>query len=200
MITGIVLAAGRSSRMGRPKPLLHLAGKPILQHVLDTADRSPLDEVVLVLGHSAEEVLRSVGRSAQVKVVVNEEYASGQASSLRTGLRAAGEGSGAAVVLLGDQPGIRPEAVAAVVEAFRSGSGPVVQATYGGIPSHPVLFDRSVWDEVEGATGDEGARGALARHPEWRTLVEVGGQPPEDIDTEEDYRRIRDAFERRETR
>jgi CTP:molybdopterin cytidylyltransferase MocA len=198
VITGIVLAAGRSSRMGRPKQLLELGGKPLLQHVLDVADRSPLDEIVLVLGHSAEEVLRSVRPGERVRVVVNEEFATGQASSLRCGLRAAGEGSRAAVVLLGDQPGIAPDAVAAVVEAFHAGDGPVVQAAYGGTPGHPVLFGRSVWGEVKGAAGDEGARGVLARHPQWRVLVEVGGPPPDDIDTEEDYRRIRDVLERRE--
>jgi molybdenum cofactor cytidylyltransferase len=82
----------------------------------------------------------------------------------------------------------------AVIEAWRTGSAPAVQATYQGLPGHPVLFDRSLWGELERARGDEGARGILATHPEWLNLVEVGGSPPPDIDTEEDYERVRALF------
>jgi molybdenum cofactor cytidylyltransferase len=195
-VTGIVLAAGTSSRLGRPKQLLDLGGKPVLQHVLDAAAASTLDQIVLVLGHGAEEVAAKVRMPARGATVVNLEFAEGQATSLRAGLRAANPDAAAAVFLLGDQPGIRPRAIGAVVAAWRAGSGPAVQAAYEGRPAHPTLFDRSVWPELEGAVGDEGARGVLAAHPEWRSAVEVGGSPPEDIDTEEDYARVKVAFER----
>lgn len=101
------------------------------------------------------------------------------------------------MILLGDQPEVRAESVAAVVETWAGGRGPVVQATYEGISGHPVLFDRSVWLELEGAEGDEGARGILAAHPEWLALVELGGSAPTDIDTEQDYERLRAQFDRR---
>lgn len=196
MISGIVLAAGRSSRMGRPKQLLELAGRPLLQHVLDVAERAPLEEIVLVLGDSAGPVWAALRPGPRVRVALNRGFAEGQSTSLRTGIWALSPDAEAAVVLLGDQPGVRADAVAAVVESFRAGAGPVVQTTYGGRPGHPVLFARPVWAELEGAAGDEGARGVLAAHPEWRRTVEVGGEPPTDVDDEEDYRRIRDAFER----
>jgi molybdenum cofactor cytidylyltransferase len=128
--------------------------------------------------------------------VVNADFGEGQSTSLRAGLRAAGTEAQAAVVLLGDQPGIRPQAIASVVEAWRGGRALVVQASYGGRAAHPTLFDRAVWPDLEQAAGDEGARSILAGHPEWRSTVEVGGTPPHDIDTEADYARVKDAFER----
>jgi molybdenum cofactor cytidylyltransferase len=194
-VTGIVLAAGTSSRLGRPKQLLDLAGRPVLRHVVETLHLAPVDEIVVVLGHRAEEIAAAVPLNDRVRLATNPDFASGQSTSLRAGLLAAGDQSQAAVILLGDQPGMRAEAVKALIEAWRSGAGPVVQATYGGAPGHPVLFDRSVWTELERAEGDEGARGLLASHPVWRTLVEVGGSPPLDIDSEDDYERVRAEFE-----
>jgi molybdenum cofactor cytidylyltransferase len=196
VITGVVLAAGTSSRMGRPKQLLDLGGKPILQHVLDAAESSPLDEVVVVLGHRAEEIRDALRLPSNARTVLNREFAGGQSTSLGAGLRSASPASLAAVVLLGDAPRIRPGAVRSVIDAFRRGQGPVVQATYGGRPSHPVLIPRSVWAELEGSTGDEGARSLLAREPGLVERIEVGGEPPEDVDTEQDYRRLRAAMER----
>ncbi len=196
MISGLILAAGSSARLGRPKQLLDLGGKPALEHVVDAALASPLDEVVVVLGHRAGEIRPAVPRNERVRVVVNPEYQRGQSTSLAAGLRSLGPESEAAVVLLGDQPGTTPAAVAAVVSAFRAGLGPVVQASYGGRAAHPTLLARSVWAEVVSETaGDEGARSVLATRPEWRALVEVGGAPPDDIDTETDYERVRRAFE-----
>ncbi len=196
MISGLILAAGSSARLGRPKQLLDLGGKPVLEHVVAAALASALDEVVVVLGHRAEEIRSAVPEDERVRVVENPEHERGQSTSLAAGLRSLGPESEAAVVLLGDQPGTAPAAVAAVVAAYRDGLGPVVQASYGGRPAHPTLLARRVWAEVVAETaGDEGARSVLAARPEWRALVEVGGAPPDDIDTETDYERVRRAFE-----
>jgi molybdenum cofactor cytidylyltransferase len=189
MITGVILAAGTSSRLGRPKQLLDLGGRTVLQRVLDAALAASLDEVVVVLGHGAGEIGETLPVSHRVRIVVNQDYLEGQSTSLRAGLRAAREEAEAVVVLLGDQPGVRPEAIDDVVHAWGAGAGPVVQASYRGIPSHPTLLGRAVWPEVEALSGDEGARGFIAADRSRRTLVEVGGEPPADIDTEEDYRR-----------
>ena len=193
MIAGIILAAGDSSRLGRPKQLLDLGGKPVLQHVVDAAAAAPLDEIVVVLGHAASDVAAAVALPATGCFVVNPDHASGQSTSLRAGLQAAPEAA-AAVILLGDQPGIRPDAIASVIEAWRTGHPRVVQASYGGTAAHPTLLDRAVWPQVERATGDQGARDVLQANPEWRSLVEVAGMPPDDIDTEEDYERIRATY------
>jgi molybdenum cofactor cytidylyltransferase len=189
-----VLAAGTSSRLGRPKQLLDLGGSPLLQHVLDTSVASSLDDIVVVLGHAAEEIAEAIGWADRVRIVLNPGYLAGQSTSLVTGLRACDPRSEAAVILLGDQPGVRTEAIEAVMAGWRETGNEVVQASYGGRPAHPTLLARSVWAALEAATGDEGGRSILASRPEWRSLIEVGGDPPEDVDTEEDYRRIRTAF------
>ncbi len=160
----------------------------------DAALASPVTEIVVILGHLANEIARAVPPADRIRVAINDRYAEGQSTSLRAGLRALHPQAEAAVVLLGDQPGVRPEAIAAVVGAWREEGTPVVQASYAGRPAHPTLFDRTVWPELDAATGDEGARGAIHRHPQWRRLVEVEGPPPRDIDTEEDYERVRADF------
>jgi molybdenum cofactor cytidylyltransferase len=192
VIVGVVLAAGMSSRMGRPKQLLTIDGQPILRVVVDRALRSPLDEVVVVLGHRAEEIRSVLPVDPRVRSVSNPRFADGLSTSVAAGLGAAGPGAEAAVILLGDQPGLRPDAVAAVIEAFRRTGARAVQADYDGRPGHPTLLSRSVWAEVlTELAGDSGAADVLRRHPDWRAVAEVGGVPPEDVDTTEDYERVR---------
>jgi CTP:molybdopterin cytidylyltransferase MocA len=132
-----------------------------------------------------------------VRFAVNERFAEGQSTSLRAGLDAADPGATAAVILLADQPGVTSSAIRAVLDAAE-GSIPdgtaAVQASYGGVPAHPTLFLRPVWGEVVGE-GDHGARNWLKKHPERRVLVEVGGRPPADVDTPEDYERIAADFD-----
>jgi CTP:molybdopterin cytidylyltransferase MocA len=176
---------------------LDLAGRPVLQHVVTAAGDAGLDDVVVVVGHAAEEVAARVSLPSNARFVHNPDHPAGQSTSLRAGLLAASPTAQAAVVLLGDQPGVGPRSIDALIDAWRGGAGPVVQAAYQGARAHPILFDRSVWADMEEAAGDEGARAILARHPEWLTLVEVGGRPPDDIDTEEDYARARLSFEER---
>lgn len=186
----VVLAGGTSSRLGRPKQLLDLGGRPVLQHIVDAAREAGLDEIVVVLGHRAEEVAAALRLPPGARTVVNPGYAGGQSTSLLAGLEAAGPEIGAALVLLGDQPRVRPEAIRAVAEEYRRTGGPVAQASYRGLRGHPVLLDRRVWGELAALEGDVGARGLLARHPGWVVPVEVGGDPPEDLDTWEDYGRL----------
>ncbi len=190
MIAGVVLAAGTSSRLGRPKQLLPLQGKPLTQHVIDATIAAGLDEVVVVLGHAAEEVKAGLELPPQARIVVNPEYEAGQSTSLRTGLGALGPDVKAAVVLLGDQPGIKANVIRSVVDAYRQSGGPVVRASYEGKPGHPVLFDRKLWSELQQVEGDRGARDLLAAHPEWVATVEVKGDPPGDVDDWDDYERV----------
>jgi molybdenum cofactor cytidylyltransferase len=196
VIAGIVLAAGTSSRMGRPKLLLPLAGTPVLQHVLDALTGAPVDEIVVVLGPEPDAVRTALVPSPRTRFVVNGRYAEGQSTSLRAGLSAAGEEVEAAIVLLGDQPGIRSDAIAAVAAAFLENPQEpgVVQATYEGRPGHPTLLARTVWEEIAGGPADEGAREWIGRYPGRRLKVEVGGWPPQDIDTPQDYERLKELF------
>jgi molybdenum cofactor cytidylyltransferase len=195
LISGLVLAAGTSSRLGRPKQLLILDDRPVIRHVVDEALTSTLDEVVVVLGAGADAVRAVLPSTGRLRTVVNADFAAGQASSLTCGLRAAA-GSDAVVVLLGDQPGIPATVIDAVVAVWNGErTTPMVQAAYGGHRAHPTLIDRSIWWQLESLSGDRGARAVFEDHPEWVGAVEVGGDPPDDIDTEEDYQRVRELFE-----
>lgn len=188
---GIVLAAGASARMGgRTKQLLPLAGKPLLQHPIDAACEAGIEDLRIVLGHAAAEIAAAIRVPPGGEIVANPLHASGQASSLRAGLAAAPEGSRAALILLGDQPEVRIEAIREVIDWHFVHGSPVVRAAYRGRPSHPVLLARSAWAGVEALRGDVGARELIATHLGRVDLAEVGGHPPEDVDTPEDYERL----------
>jgi len=193
-LSGIILAAGASTRMGRPKQLLPLGGRCLLQRVIDAAVDSCLDEIVVVLGHHAEEIREAlqlpVGRGVQIVVV--PDWALGQSQSLRAGLRAADSQASAAAILLGDQSGITGELIDRLATECSVGSAPIVRPVYdsGGapVPGHPVFLARRIWPAVERLQGDQGARVLIRTHPEWVREIPIAGEPPRDINTEEDYR------------
>jgi molybdenum cofactor cytidylyltransferase len=190
-VLGVVLAAGGSTRMGRPKQLAGLGGRPLLAHVLGAlADGPPVDRVVVALGGAAGEVLERVELGRAEPLVV-EGWAEGMGHVRASTLARAGDGWQAVVVLLGDQPLVAGAAVARVVEAWRAGAGPVVTATYGGRPGHPKLFDRSLLPDLLRLSGDAGARDLVAAHPEWVHRVEVGDLGSDaDVDVEADLERV----------
>ena len=196
MLSGIILAAGSSTRMGRPKQLLPLAGKPLLQHAIDAAAASCLDEVIVVLGDRAVEIESALRLSpgGKARIVVNEEHSKGQSTSLRRGIGSAAADSVAAAVLLGDQPFVTAELVDKIAAAFEAGDSPVTRPVYVDaagrrVPGHPVLIARRIWPDVERLEGDEGARALLAAHPDWLQEVRMEGAPAADIDTLADYQR-----------
>jgi CTP:molybdopterin cytidylyltransferase MocA len=189
-VLGVVLAAGGSTRMGRPKQLAELDGRPLLAHVLAALDQAPVDRAVVALGGAAGEVLERVELGRAEPLVV-EGWGGGMGHVLASVLASAGDGWAAVVVLLGDQPLVSGRAVARVVEAWRSGAGPVVTATYGGRPGHPKLFDRSLRPDLLRLTGDTGARDLVAAHPELVSQVEVGDLGSDaDVDVEADLDRV----------
>lgn len=193
-VSGIVLAAGSSSRLGQPKQLLELQGRPLLQHAVDAVEGAGLADVVVVLGHRAEEVGAAITTASSTRISVNPSFLEGQATSLRVGLGAMIGESQAAVVILGDQPAVTQFCVKAVVEAYQASGSPVVQATYSGKPGHPVLFDRALWADLQAIEGDRGAREVLKQHPDWIQRVELGGEVPADVDTWEDYERLKAQY------
>jgi molybdenum cofactor cytidylyltransferase len=126
-----------------------------------------------------------------MRIVINPEYMNGQSTSLRAGLAAAGSDAEAAVVVLGDQPDVHASTIRAVVREYERSGKPVVQALYGGRPGHPLLFDRSLWADLSSIQGDRGARDLLKEHPNWIARVEVNRDLPPDLDTWEDYEKLR---------
>jgi CTP:molybdopterin cytidylyltransferase MocA len=190
-VLGLVLAAGRAARMGRPKQLAELDGRPLLEHALAAMSAAPVDDVAVAVGAYAGDVLATVDLHRARPLLV-DGWAAGMGHVLAESVAAAGAGYGAVVVALGDQPLVTGEVVASVVEAWRRGSGPVVTATYRGRPGHPKLFDRSLLPELRGLAGDAGARDLLAGHPEWVVGVEVAGLGS-DLDVDDETRLARAA-------
>lgn len=182
----MILAAGASRRLGRPKQLVMLDGKPLLQHVIDAVQDVRFGELIVVLGHAADEVAAAMRFSGGTAIVVNPDFASGQSSSLRVGLEELAPDAERAVILLGDQPRIEPD----VIRAVADGPGPIRRAVYRGVPGHPVAFDRAVWPELMGIDGDRGARAVLDAAGDRVQRVDIDADVPTDVDTDADLVRL----------
>jgi len=172
MISAVVLAAGLSRRMGRPKPLVKLKGKTILQHVLGNLRASGVDEIVVVLGYKAEEIFPTL-EGEDFRVVVNPDYAQGMSNSLRRGLRAVDNQAQAVLIALGDQPRISSGIIKLLLRKYSQGSHQIVVPTCGGRRGHPVIFGRKYWPELLALEGDVGGREILRRHGDDVLAVEV---------------------------
>jgi len=190
MISAILLAAGESMRMGQPKQMLEWRGKSLLRHALDHLVQSDVDDIVLVLGHKAEEIRKSL-TEYQIKMVINPDYRVGMSSSLRCGLGSIDPRSEAFLVLLADQPEIGPEMINRLIHVFRDADPKpgIVRPVYRGVRGHPVLIGIQYLGEALQLKGDEGARGILKSHPGNILEIEVDQDVIlKDIDTPEDYR------------
>lgn len=182
----IILAAGAARRAGVTKQLLLLDGNPLLQHVVDNVLGSSAADGVLVLGHEARAIREAVD-PGRLSVVVNEDYAAGQASSLIAGLRALPEELHAAIVLLGDQPGVDSTVIDRVIARWRESGASIVASTWQGERGNPVLFSRSLFPEICQLSGDTGARAVFGNHSNDIEAVEFDRPMPIDIDTLDDY-------------
>jgi len=187
-LTGLVLAAGSSMRLGQPKQLLPYRGTTLLGWTIAQAEASPaLDEVLVILGHASDEILASVAL-ARARPVLNPEFGEGCAASYRTGLAAADPRAGGVLILLSDQPGVDVEAIGRVADAWRTSSdGRIVIASYQGAPGHPLLFDRQLFPDLAALHGDKAAWKLVDQHPEWVQAIEIGRPLPKDVDTWADY-------------
>jgi CTP:molybdopterin cytidylyltransferase MocA len=188
---GIILAAGASRRMGEPKQLLPLHGRPLLEAALAAACDSHLDEVVVVLGDHADEIRRSV-RLGRARVVLNPAYAEGMSTSLRAGIASLDRRVARAVVILGDQPDISAEVVNRLLETQAASGLPAAALSFDGLLHPPVVLARELWGEVAALEGDVGCRALVRAHPELVAAVvaERPGSHPIDIDTREDFERL----------
>ncbi|MGH2347293.1 MAG: nucleotidyltransferase family protein [Chloroflexota bacterium] len=187
MIAGIVLAAGASRRLGRPKQLLPIGGRPLLDWVLRAMREAALGRIVLVLGHDAEVIRRALNLGG-AGVVVNECHADGMSTSLRAGLAAMGPEVDGVIVAMGDQPFIGKDLIGALLaERVRTGL-PMVAVDYGHYQGPPVYLGREVWPMAEALRGDQGARALLKNSPNRVATVHVPDRGMAlDVDTEAAY-------------
>ncbi len=189
-VSGLVLAAGTSSRLGnQTKQLLPWRGTTLVGWVIRRAEVSPLDEVVVVVGHEAEEVRRSVALT-RARFVEARDFHQGCTASIRAGLEGIDPSAEAAVLILGDQPGIESETIAAVVEGWRRMRTPVVRISYRGRSGHPILFTKALFEQLKALHGDKGVWKLLEAHPEWVREIELDKPYPGDVNTWEDYEKL----------
>lgn len=188
MIGGLVLAAGEGRRFGGAKLAAELDGRPLLEHGVEAMLAVPaIERVVVVLGAHAEEVAASADL-AEVETVICKEWPEGISASLRAGVRALADAD-AIVLVLGDQPFITPQVIAAIADQVDARE-PAARAAYDGRPGHPVLIKRRLFGAIEGLRGDAGARDLLAgaglRSLECGHLCR-----PDDVDTRDDLEAAR---------
>ncbi|MDQ3387875.1 MAG: nucleotidyltransferase family protein [Gemmatimonadota bacterium] len=194
MIAGVVLAAGRSRRMGSSKPLLTLDGESFLARVIGALRSGGCDEVVVVTGPADDDGSRLIAAeasSAGGRVIVNPVRNAEQLDSLRVGLSALAERVEAALVTPADLPGLDAATVGSLIRAFRARRMPIVLPTFGGAHGHPGLFSREVWPELFTDPLPEGARSVIRANPAHVEEVAVeNDRVLLDVDTPADLRRL----------
>lgn len=192
-VSGLVLGAGASSRLGEPKQLLPYRGTTLLGWVVAQAGRAAgLDEVVVVLGRAADEIRERVDFGT-AKVVDNPVFGDGCASSYRAGIGAVDPKCEAIMILLGDQPGVAPEIIDRVADEWKRGDAQIVLTSYRGRKGHPMLFAKPLFDRLVGLHGDKAAWKLVDANPELVGEAVFDLPFPEDIDTREDFERLTGA-------
>lgn len=192
MIAGIVLAAGRSRRMGEPKAFLRLEGRSFLERAVQALREGGCGEVIVVAGPPLDEVARRTAEAAGTlgaRVVVSPDPGAEQVDSLRAGLRALGEDATAAAMLPVDVPEVSASLVRALIAALHATDAPVAVPAREGKHGHPVLFARRVWPELLEGPLPEGARTVVHAHQGALAEVPVPALAA-DVDTPEDFRRL----------
>jgi molybdenum cofactor cytidylyltransferase len=185
----VILAAGEARRFGAQKLLEPLAGRPLVQHVIDAANAARLAAVVLVVGADADAILASVN-TGRARVVRNPDYVSGLASSLQAGLRSLNE-EDAALVLLGDVPGVTTALLDALLAKQRESGAPAVVSRWAGRRMPPVVLHRDLWQDALALRGDVGMRDVLAGHDDVAEVeVSAALGTLDDVDTRDDHARL----------
>ncbi len=190
MIVAVVLAAGASTRMGRPKALLPVKGVPFIERIVRVLEHTEVDRTLVVLGHNADAMREAIAYLG-VDTVVNPDYARGQLSSLQTAIRALeGEPVEGILVHLVDHPFIEGALVDRIIDRFRTGGKLIVVPRFGGRRGHPVLFSSELFPEFLAASLETGAKPVVRGHPDETLELDTDAEGIlVDIDTPEEYRK-----------
>lgn len=189
-IGGLILAAGQAKRFGSEKLLAPLDGRPLVQHVIDAANTSCLEDIFIVLGTNADALLASA-ELGRTRVIRNPDPARGLASSLQVGLRALDPRLHSALVLLGDIPGVTTALIDQLVALGRERRASAVVSVWRGRRSPPVVLHKSLWPDAFALQGDIGMREVLGNRGEVIELAVTDSLGSlEDVDTREDHARV----------
>lgn len=186
-VSGLILAAGISSRMGQPKQLLPFQGTILLDWVMTQAEAaSALDEVIVILGRAAEEIQPRL-HSTRARIIVNPVFTEGCSGSYKAGMASLNPRTEAVMVLLGDQPGVNSAVINQVADDWRTSGGRMTLTSYRGRRGHPMMFAREMFERLRQLQGDKAAWKILDAHPDWVRDVAVDSAFPDDVDTRQDY-------------
>jgi molybdenum cofactor cytidylyltransferase len=189
MICAVVLAAGRSERMGRQKLLLPLGGKPVITRVVDELLRGSVDLILIVVGRDGG-LIREALCDRPVQIIENSDPDSDMLGSIRCGLCVLPVTCEGILVSVGDQPGISGELVEEMIRCFHKGEFRIVAPVLEGSRRHPILFSAQFREELLNHHDGNGLRGLLEAHPEQVFQLAVSDRSEiEDMDTPEDYER-----------
>lgn len=191
MISLVVLAAGKSTRFGENKLLYRLGEKTVIERVVESTLGSQVDEVLLVLGYEAERLERRLSRTG-CRLIYNTHFEEGQSSSVKVGIASVARDSEAALILPGDTALISSQIIDEVIEEYKRTRSPIVVATYQGRLGHPILFDKSLFQEIA-QIGEEnqGLKAIVKKYRKQISKVDVDS--PEvllDLDTKEDIGKL----------
>jgi len=190
MISGILLAAGESRRMGKPKLLLPWKQTTIIEAVVDAYLKSALAELIVVVGESKESI-KEVLQSKPVKVVENPLYRQGMGTSICRGVEAASGKAEGYLIGLGDQPFISADIIDQLITYFVKEHPGIAVCSYQGKNGHPVIFARKFRRDLRSIRGDIGGRTIINKHLNEVAYIEVGSKNIRlDIDTPEDYQKL----------
>ena len=188
---GIVLAAGMSSRFGRPKQLQELGGKPLLQWTLDACLESKIECIYLILGYKYKEIIETLSekiRHPHLKVIVNRNFRKGQSTSLQAGVAEVSDVFPSAMFILGDQPLIDVSTINLLLEKYWASEKNICVPLFQKKRGNPTIFSRKFYDEIISIKGDIGARRIIEENPDQVLRVAVRRSSFfHDIDTEKDF-------------
>jgi len=190
MVVGIVLSAGESSRMGRPKALLPIEGQTFLERIVAALKKTQVGKIIVVLGHDAENMTREI-KHLPVEVLINSDYQLGQLSSLQTAVRhlQSDEHCDGMLVHLVDHPYIDGKLVDLMIQRFYESTKLIVVPRYQGKRGHPVIFSRSLFGELLDAPIEQGAKAVVNAHAKETLEIAAGDEGVTiDIDTPDEYR------------
>jgi len=194
MICAVVLAAGRSERMGTQKLLLPLGGKPVIARIVDELSRSRVEEILVVTGHDRDRLHKALA-GWRVQFVANPDPDSDMLHSVRCGLRALPRHCEAVFVVLGDQPGITRKLLDELIRCFRQNNSKIIVPTRDGHRGHPVLFSSQHFKELLDGYEHNGLRGFLNAHSKGVLRVPISDlNALDDMDTPADYQRQEKLF------
>ena len=187
MLSAILLAAGESKRMGKPKQLMPMGKSTLLEQAIDNLLNSSVDETIVVVGHKAAEITKKIA-NRPLKIAINPDYRNGMSTSIIAGLILVNPRSQAVMLALADQPLVESQTINQLIEAFNNHDKGITVPTHRGKRGHPVIFDIKYKAELFKLKGDIGGREIIQNHPDDVLKVAVDSESViSDIDTQDDY-------------